>query len=79
VIYRDDQPIKKWATKWDLDLTPDRCVRCRKILDDWHPFEHLQFVGAITKPHGCPAEYDHKVWAKKTGRPMFDVEVPNDD
>jgi hypothetical protein len=63
-------PVKKWAAKYDLDLTPDPCERCGKILDQWIPFATKDLRGAVTKPHGCPKEYDQSVfiWADEKRR-----------
>jgi hypothetical protein len=65
-----DVTVEEWALKYDLDPTPDRCLRCRKLLDEWQPIATKEFRGLITKPHGCPEEYNHKVfvWANKSQR-----------
>lgn len=65
-----DVPIDRWAKDYGLDLTPDRCVRCRKLLTEWRPIATKHMRGAISKPHGCPDEYNHKVyvWADKVKR-----------
>jgi hypothetical protein len=55
-------PLDEWVKKYSLDLTPDRCLRCRKLLQEWRPFASKELRGAITTPHGCPPEYDHKVF-----------------
>ena len=67
-----DVAVEVWARKYALDLTPDRCERCRKLLNDWQPFATKELRGVITRHHGCPDEYNQKVFIWANDRIQFE-------
>ena len=58
-----DVTVEEWAEKYGLDLTPDQCRGCGKILSNWTPIATRDFRGVITTPHGCEPKYDHKIYS----------------
>jgi len=38
---------------------PDKCINCGKDLYCTEPFNENGIKGFKSKPHGCPAKYDH--------------------
>ena len=57
MIYPDVDP-KVWTKRYDIDITPNKCMKCGKLLYPEIPFAYKNWRGLVSKTHECGEQYD---------------------
>jgi len=53
---------KKWALTYNLNIEPDYCRNCGKLITPTIPYADGNYRGLKSAPHGCPSGFDHYVF-----------------